>query len=192
MDILQLITKNRSYRRFDNSRKLEDTFLSELVDAARLSQSGANAQPLRYITVNTPDMCEKLYAHLLWAGRLKEWDGPVEEERPTAYVVVLADKQAPKIAMPLVDSGLAMQNMCLYAISKGVGSCMIGNFIKPEIKKLLEIDERYELMWVVALGYPVENVVLETVKDDVAYHRDAEGNHYVPKYKAEDILLNKF
>lgn len=192
MDMMELIKKNRSYRRFDYSRKLDDKFMEELIDAARLSQSGANAQPLRYVTVNGEDMCEKIFPHLRWAGRLKDWDGPEAGERPAAYVVVLADTDAPKTSIPMTDSGLSMQNMCLYAADKGVGSCMIGNFIKKEVRELLSIPERYDMLWVVAFGYPAENVVLTPYKGDLAYYRDGEGNHYVPKYSADEVLLEKF
>lgn len=192
MNIMELIKKNRSYRRFNHARKLDDGLMAELIDAARLSQSGANAQPLRYVTVTGEEMCAKIYPHLRWAGRLKDWDGPAESERPAAYVAVLADTEAPKTALPQVDSGLAMQNMCLAAISRGVGSCMIGNFIKKEVRELLNISERYDMLWIVAFGYPVENVVLEDFKGDLAYHRDPAGNHYVPKYSADEVLLGKF
>jgi nitroreductase len=193
MNLLEMIKDNRSYRRFNNSIEISDELMEELVDAARLSQSAANAQPLRYIAVNSKEMCDKIYPHLRWAGRLKDWDGPEENERPTAYMIVLADTEAPKVASPQVDSGLAMQNICLYATSKGVGSCMIGNFLKKEIRPLLDIDERYEMLWIVALGYPVENVVLTDCEEgNVAYYRDGQGNHFVPKYKKEDVLLKKF
>ncbi len=187
--MLDLIKRTRSYRRFDNSRKLDVKFMSELIDAARLAQSAANAQPLRYVTVCGEEMCAKIYPELRWAGRLKDWDGPAESERPVAYVAVYADTQAPAVANPVVDSGISMQNMCLYAMEKGVGSCMIGNCMKKEINALLGIGERYNLLWVVAFGYPVENVVLTECTGDVAYYRDAEGNHFVPKYKSEDVLL---
>lgn len=192
MDFIELIKKTRSYRRFDNSRKLDDSFVASLVDAARNAQSAANAQPLRYVTVNSADMCAKIYEHLRWAGRLKDWDGPVEAERPVAYVAVYFDGEAPAVASPQVDSGIAMQNMCLYAMSHGVGSCMIGNCMKKEINELLGVAERYSLLYVVAFGYPVENVVLTECDGNVAYYRDADGNHFVPKYSYKDALLGKF
>lgn len=190
--MLELIKKTRSYRRFDNTKNLDDSFMKEIVEAARLSQSAANAQPLRYVTINSSEKCAEIYPHLRWAGRLKDWDGPIESERPTGYVAVYADTSAPAVASPAVDSGIAMQNMCIYAMSKGIGSCMIGNCIKNEINEILSIGERYNLLWIVAFGYPVENVVLTESTGDIAYYRDAEGNHYVPKRKAEDIILGKF
>lgn len=190
MNISELIRKNRSYRRFDNSKKLDAGFMDELIEAARISQSAANAQPLRYVTVSSPEKCAEVYPHLRWAGRFKDWDGPEENERPTGYVAVLADTESK--GKPQVDSGLSMQNMCLTAMEKGVGSCMIGNIVKKELCAVLDIPERYELLWVIAFGYPVENVILEDQKGDLGYHRDEQGNHYVPKYTADEVLVNKF
>jgi nitroreductase len=192
MNMLDLIKKNRTYRRFDNSKQLPSGFMGNLIDAARLSQSAANAQPLRYITVTSQDKCAEIYPHLRWAGRLKDWDGPIEAERPTGYVVVLSDTESPAVAMPQVDSGLAMQNMCMFAIEQGIGSCMIGNFVKNEIRQILSIADRYDILWLVAFGYPVENVELTDCDGDVAYYRDDNGNHYVPKRTKEDVQLRNF
>ena len=109
--MLDLIKKTRSYRRFDKSKKLGNDFMAELVDAARLAQSAANAQPLRYVTINSAEKCAEIYPHLRWAGRLKDWGGPIESERPTAYVAVYSDNEAPAVASPQVHSRIAMQNM---------------------------------------------------------------------------------
>ena len=45
----ELIEKNRSYRRFDERFKVSLETLRELVELARLSASGGNLQPLKYI-----------------------------------------------------------------------------------------------------------------------------------------------
>jgi len=45
---------------------------------------------------------------------------------------------------------------------------------------------------VIALGVPKENIILEEIdkQGDIKYYRDEEGNHYVPKRKLEDIVLD--
>jgi nitroreductase len=43
-----LILRNRSYRRFDESYQIARKDLLEMIDAARLSPSAKNAQPLKY------------------------------------------------------------------------------------------------------------------------------------------------
>jgi hypothetical protein len=52
MNIRQLIEKTRTYRRFDEKYAIDTDTLVSLVDLARLSASGANRQPLKYILVN--------------------------------------------------------------------------------------------------------------------------------------------
>lgn len=190
--MLELIKKTRSYRRFDNLKKISDEIIGEILESARLAQSAANAQPLRYAAVVSDEKCAEIYPHLRWAGRLKDWDGPEAGERPAAYIAVFTDNDAPAAASPIVDSGISMQNMCLYAMSKGIGSCIIGNCMKKEISDILGIEEKYSLLWIVAFGYPVENVILTESEGDIAYYRDAEKNHYVPKRKISDIILKKF
>jgi nitroreductase len=45
----ELVLLNRSYRRFHQESAVSRETLVELVDLARLSASGANMQPLKYI-----------------------------------------------------------------------------------------------------------------------------------------------
>ena len=72
MELKDLIYKTRSYRRFDESHGIELKTLEELVDLARLSASGANRQPLKYLIYNTPEDCERIFPSLAWAGYLSE------------------------------------------------------------------------------------------------------------------------
>ena len=46
--IKELVTKNRSYRRFDEKVSISTQTLKELIDLARLSPSAANLQPFKY------------------------------------------------------------------------------------------------------------------------------------------------
>ncbi|NMC57717.1 MAG: nitroreductase, partial [Eubacteriaceae bacterium] len=47
---------------------------------------------------------------------------------------------------------------------------------------------------VLALGKPVEKIVFVDVPDSgkMAYYRDKDMVHYVPKRKLEEIILKKF
>ena len=49
MKLRDIVLKNRSYRRFDESKPIEKSLLRDLVDLGRLSPSGSNVQPLKYI-----------------------------------------------------------------------------------------------------------------------------------------------
>jgi len=51
--------------------------------------------------------------------------------------------------------------------------------------------ERFEVLLVVALGKPVENVVVDPANEmgDIKYWRDAEGTHHVPKRALDDLIV---
>lgn len=100
--------------------------LRDLVDLARLSASARNAQPLKYMLSCEP---EKNAATLQDAGLVglfrKGWGGPIEGERPSAYIVVLGDTNiSPTFGC---DHGIAVQSMLLGAVERRVGRCILGS-----------------------------------------------------------------
>lgn len=185
----EIIKKNRSYRRFDESVAISKETLKELVELARLSGSAANLQPLKYILINEKDRNAVVFKHLRWAGYLKDWDGPVEGERPTAYIVMLHDQSISK--NPFWDHGIASQSIMLGAVEKGYGGCMFGAFDKEGLTADLNVPEHLEILMVLALGKPVEEVVLEPLGEDgdIHYYRDANRVHHVPKRSLESMIL---
>ena len=50
MTVQEAIAKNRSYRRFYQEEQISTEDLRTIVNAARLSPSGKNVQPLKYIS----------------------------------------------------------------------------------------------------------------------------------------------
>ena len=91
--IEDLILGNRSYRRFYQDEPVSRDTLKGLVNLARLSASGANLQPLKYFLANESAKNAAIFSCLAWAGYLKDWPGPVEGERPAAYIVILGDQE---------------------------------------------------------------------------------------------------
>jgi nitroreductase len=184
-----LVIKNRTYRRFHQEIAVKQQTLRELVDLARLSASGANLQPLKYILSWEPQKNALIFPHLGWAGYLKDWPGPIEGERPSAYIIILNDTHISQT--PGCDHGIAAQSILLGATEKGLGGCMIGTIQKQKLRKALEIPPRYEILLVLAVGKPKEQVIIEALDDtgDIKYFRDSEGKHHVPKRNLDDIIL---
>jgi nitroreductase len=186
--IRELVIKNRSYRRFDESVKISNDELSAWVDLARFSASGRNAQPLKYILSVEKEKNSKIFSTLGWAAYLKDWDGPDEGERPSAYIVQLLDTAIGTNFY--CDDGIAMQSILLGAVEEGFGGCIFRTINKPKLMELLSIPEQYQIINVIALGKPIEIVVLEEMKQgDFKYWRDEHGVHHVPKRSLEEIIL---
>lgn len=189
MNLSEIIAKTRSYRRFDQAFKIDREVLADLVNLARLSASGANRQPLKYLIYNSDIDCNRIFPSLLWAASLKDWDGPAEGERPSGYIIILGDK---KISEGFgVDHGIAAQSIMLGATEKGLGGCMIASIRKEQLKKTLTLPENLDILLVLALGKPVENVIIDEIKDgDTKYWRDENKNHHVPKRSLDEIIID--
>ena len=189
MNIRELVLKNRSYRRFFQHMAVEEKILRELVDLARLSPSGSNLQPLKYILSCEPERNALIFKHLAWAAYLKNWQGPSEGERPSAYVIVLGDRTIAKSFG--CDHGIASQTILLGAREKGLGGCMIGSVRREELREALGIPRHLDILLVIALGKPKETVVIEDLgpKGDIKYWRDSQGIHHVPKRSLEEIIV---
>jgi nitroreductase len=186
-----LIKRNRSCRRFVQKEPVSAATLRRLVNLARLSASAANLQPLKYILSHDPDKNEMIFSCLAWAAYLKDWPGPAEGERPSAYILVLGDQNLAKTFA--IDLGIAAQSILLGAREQGLAGCMVGSIKKELLQDRLDIPERFEILLVIALGQPAETVVLEEMEPggDIKYWRDEQGIHHVPKRPLDEIILSE-
>jgi len=190
MMLRDLIIKNRSCRRFHEDVPVERETLRELVDLARLSASAANMQPLKYLLSCEPERNAVVFGHVGWAGYLRDWPGPAEGERPSAYIIMLGDTQISEFTD--CDHGIAAQSILLGAAEKGLAGCMIGTVRRKELSDAMAIPSRYKILLVLALGKPAESATIETVGDDgsIEYWRDADGVHHVPKRPLDELILD--
>lgn len=189
--IKELVYKNRSFRRFHQNDNIPMETLEELVDLARHSACGANLQSLKYILSCDPQTNELIFKRLGWAAYLKDWKGPAEGEKPAAYVVLMGDTSIYKNFF--CDHGIACQSMLLGAVEKGLGGCILASVNRDELRKDLSIDDKLEILLVLALGRPSEEVKLEYIEsgESIKYWRDKNGVHRVPKRPLEEIIIQK-
>jgi len=189
MMLKDLVLKNRTRRRFyeDESVSMDD--LKDLVDLARLTPSANNLQPLKYLLSHDKETNQKIFRCLKWAGYLKNWDAPAEGERPAAYIVMLHDKAIrPSI---LGDDGIVAQTIMLGAVEKGLGGCMLGAVDKKRLRVYLNIPMQYEIVYVLALGKPREEVVIDEMQNDqFKYWRDGNDVHHVPKRSLNEVIVH--
>ena len=190
--IADLIRKNRSCRRFYQKQTIAMEFLEELVNLGRLSASGGNLQPLKYIISCEPDKNAEIYDCLAWAAYLKDWPGPREGERPSAYIVILADTQISKDVG--CDHGIAAQNILLGAREEGLAGCMIGSIRRQRLREVLAVDPQFTILLVIALGKPKEDITIDSIGpgESIKYWRDANGVHHVPKRGLSEVIIGSY
>jgi nitroreductase len=146
--IFQAIKKRRSIREFsDQAVSLDD--LKLIAEAGTWAPSGKNNQPWRFVLITDDDIRKEigkltLYSHILSSCR--------------ALIAVYIDSEA--MYDPVKDYmsvGAAIQNMLLTTESMGLGAVWLGQILKnkKQVSAVLEVDKRYNLMAVLAIGYPV-------------------------------------
>jgi nitroreductase len=178
------IRKRRTIRKYLQKAVPEEALL-KCVDAARLSPSGRNRQPLRYVIVNDPKLLKQVFTTLSWATDLPDYY-PTEEETPRAYIVILLDKNAPT---PIHDASIAAMSISMVAYDEGLGSCILGSVDREKLRDILKVPEGFTVALVVGLGYPAENPVVEPVKDGATnYWLDENGVLHVPKRDLKYII----
>lgn len=189
MPVKELVRRSRSYRRFYQDHPIELAILRDLVDLARLSPSARNAQPLKYMLACEPQQNELIFPHLGWAGYLKDWPGPADGERPSAYIIILGDTRLSQRFG--CDHGIAAQSILLGAAERGLGGCIVGSIQKEQLREVLEIPPDLEILLVIALGKPKETIVIEPVgpDGDIKYWRDEQGRHHLPKRALDEIIV---
>ncbi len=185
--ILELLSKNRSYRRFNNDRKITREELVKMIEGARLTGCTANLQRVRYVLTNDTDTCDKIFDTLTFAGYLKEWQGPTLSQRPTAYITLMT-KTEPDTNLA-IDVGLASQSILLVAREMGLGGCMFRSFSADKLAPVLN-KTGYIPVLVIALGEPDECVyVTEATNAEIKYYRDENDNHAVPKLSVDELII---
>ena len=184
--VYETILTRRSIRRY-KQKPIRLGILKKLVNAARLAPSAANLQPCEYIIIKDKKVCRKIFKALRWAAYIAPKGTPAKGERPTAYIVVILNKNRSG-KWGKEDASAGIENIILTAAEIGIGSCWLGAIDRPKIKAMLKIPDFCSVEYVVALGYPDEHPASEPLKGSVKYWLDKTGKLHVPKRPLSQIL----
>lgn len=185
----ELLEKNRSYRSFDPSAKISKEELLDMIDSTRLCPSSANLQSLKYRPVFEEKEVKAVFSATKWAGYLSNMEIPPKGHEPTAFIIILNDKNIAANTTPFFkDTGICAHTILLRACEMGYNGCMIGSFDKDIIKNELDLPKELEITLVVALGKGDEEIVLTDADESIKYYRD-NSIHYVPKRSLEEITV---
>lgn len=182
--IYEKIANRRTVRKYIQ-RDVPKEVLLRCVDAARLSPSGANLQPLKYIIVNNHGLLKEVFSTLSWAGYLPDYQ-PNERERPRAYIIILLDKGIRDSSGH--DAGIAAMSISMVACDNNLGSCILGAVDRERLRNVLNVPDGLEIVLVVAIGYSADKPVVDEVKDgNIRYWLDENEVLHVPKRDLEEI-----
>jgi len=158
MEILQSIQKRRSVRKY-SEQPVEQEKIERCLEAGRLAPSACNAQPWTFVVVNQPGLKDQVArtarAQTLNMNKFAD-QAPVIiaiVEEPANITSTLGSKIKRK-HYPLIDIGIAAENICLQATQEGLGTCMIGWLNEKKAKKLLGVPASKRIPLLISLGYP--------------------------------------
>lgn len=146
-EVLKAIVERRSIRHFLDA-PVQRELLLDILRAASWAPSGLNNQPWRFAIVWDPDLKEKLAGLTRYASTLRA---------AAVLVPVFLDLEGSYDR--LKDSqavGASIQNFLLAVHAHGLGAVWIGEILKnaDQVRAILGLPERMELMAVVAVGHP--------------------------------------
>lgn len=162
MKFEEMLQKRESCRAYQD-RPVAREDLIKICEAGRLSPSGCNAQPWKFIVVDEPAAKEKLCDALVVSGG--KTGAPWRAQCP-AFIILVEQKAN---LMPAAveyyqdtqrfaqgDLGMACLNMCYQAMDLGLSTCILGMSDQKKLESAFGIPERQEVRMILAVGYSAE------------------------------------
>ncbi|MGD6805746.1 MAG: nitroreductase family protein [Candidatus Bathyarchaeia archaeon] len=150
MDVFEAIQERKSIRAYQDTPVPREK-LERILEAGRLAPSARNVEPWHFIVVTNSEkrkaLSKGLYAKFVNQAPL--------------VIVVLGDKKA-SADWYAVDASLALENMVLTAVNEGLGTCIVGSFEESNVKAALKIPDNFEVIAMIAVGYPRKKVDLSS------------------------------
>jgi nitroreductase len=149
MDCMERVLTRRSVRRF-REEPIADEVLANILEAGRLAPTATNNQPWHFVVAREAE-----------AKQAFSFGGFNGFARDADIVVLGLYKQSEVIIerISLMDVTIALQNMVIAAWIQGVGSCWMGAFDEPRLRKALSLPADSRIVGALALGIPAETPV---------------------------------
>ncbi len=174
---VMLEIRTRFANRAVSSREVPEETLLALVEAASFAPSCFNEQPWRFL-VARGERREVLAGIMTPANQ--EWAGIAP-----ALILTLAKRTFTKGGKDnrwhMSDAGCAAGFLMLEAEHRGLVAHPMAGFKRKEARELFEIPEDFEIVHLMAVGYPGDPMLLSP--------HNQERNHPMPRMAVEDLLF---
>lgn len=186
MTVYNAAKSRRSIRKFLHYPIPQDRLL-KLVDCARLAPYGANLQPLKFAIITDKEERKKLFPLIKYAGYL-DWN-PTFEQTPPAFIAILNDTEIKPTEKTECDSGAAGMSICLCAQDIGLSSIWLGAIDREGIKKALGLDDKYDITYLIGIGFADQEGDTFDMTDSIKYYFDEKENVHVPKRTLDEVIV---
>ena len=167
MDVFETFAKRKSVRSYLEA-PVPDEVLSKVMDTARLAPSAGNIQPWHFVIIREKEKRAKIAKGCKYGKFLSE----------TPVVIIACGDKKASPRWHSVETSIALEHIVIAATALGLGTCWIGMFNEEEIRKMIDLPKRFEIIALMALGYPSGKVDL-----------GAKLLHAIrPRKKLEDII----
>lgn len=145
--VLNAIYKRRSIREF-TEKEISSEQLYEIVKAGIWAPSGLNNQPWRFVIIKDLDVKEQVAQQTHY--------GHIVRDANALIAVYLSKDNMYDTVKDTQSAGACIQNILLAAEALDLGAVWLGQILKNklEVNKILGLADSFDLMAVVALGYP--------------------------------------
>lgn len=174
METRDAVFRRRSIRKYLD-KQIEQEVLQDIVDGAMMAPSATNTQPWYLVVVKSKEQMEKL------RGIFKDISGKLRVDLEKTFpnnpevvsetmgflsslgnadscVLAFLNKPGQETNIAYVESvSAALENLCLMAYDKGIGSCWMTAALSTGYDKVLSAEfapEAGNLVAAVTLGYP--------------------------------------
>jgi nitroreductase len=159
--MLEIISGRQSDRKYRDV-PVEPEKIGRILEAGRISPSACNAQPWKFIVVDEPVLKSRIAKAA--AAKLVGMNSFVNQS-PLLIIIVREEPNfSSKVGATIknkdysrIDVGIAAENICLQAEAEGLGSCMLGWFDEPLLKKLLSIPRSKRVELIITIGYSLSD-----------------------------------
>ena len=163
MELKQCIETRRSIRKFEE-RKVPQELITQIVKQASYAPSWKNTQTVRYNTVYSRDMIQKIADEAVLGF---EWNTKIISAAPVLIVVTTIDKRSgyerdgsfstsKGTHWQSFDAGLSVQNFCLSAHENGLGTVILGVFDEAKTAEIIGVPQGEFVSALIPIGYPAE------------------------------------
>ncbi len=187
ISIDSLLERNRSYRGYRKEYEVTEETLKKIVAVNTKIPSAKNQQALRFKLITKNNGAGKVLENIKLGGMLPELHLPFAGTEPEAFIIVCGT--VPENKMLDIDLGISLQSMLLKAVDLGLNGLIIGAFNKENVTHEFQLP--YEPLAILAIGSGAETIRLvpTSADENKAYYRNEAGVHFVPKIRAEELLI---